>query len=107
VKLKNKVLAENENENENEKKTVKKAVALKYEKEKDLAPQVVAKGQREIAKKIIEKAKDLNIPLYEDANLTEILSKLEVGSFIPPEIYKAVAEVLAWVYMLDKKSDKR
>ena len=101
-KIKNKV----PEKNESKKKTVKKAVALKYEKEKDTAPQIIAKGQREIAKKIIEKAEEFKIPLYEDANLTEILSKLEVGLFIPPEIYKAVAEVLAWVYMLDKKSDK-
>lgn len=91
---------------ESEKKTVKKAVALKYEKEKYTAPQLIAKGQREVAKKIIEKAEEFNIPLYEDANLTEILSRLEVGSLIPPEIYKAVAEVLAWVYILDKKGDK-
>ncbi|MCL4385412.1 MAG: EscU/YscU/HrcU family type III secretion system export apparatus switch protein [Cyanobacteria bacterium] len=92
---------------ESEKKAVKKAVALKYEKEKYSAPQVIAKGQREIAKKIIEKAEEFNIPLYEDANLTEILSKLDVGSLIPPEIYKAVAEVLAWVYLLDKKSEPK
>lgn len=91
-------------ETKEKKELIKKAVALKYEKEKHVAPQIIAKGQREIAKKIIEKAQEFNIPLYEDANLTEILSKLEVGSLIPPEIYKAVAEILAWVYMLDKKS---
>lgn len=79
------------------------AVALEYEAGKDEAPKVTASGKGEIARAIIDKAKEHNIPIQEDPALIEALSKLDIGSFIPPELYKAVAEILAFIYRLDKE----
>jgi flagellar biosynthesis protein len=79
-----------------------KAVALRYDKDKDHAPKVIAKGKGEIAEKIIEIAKAHNLPLYEDKNLVQILEALELETEIPPELYRAVAEVLAFIYRLNK-----
>ena len=78
-----------------------KAVALKYDQEKGSAPKVIAKGRGEIAGKIIEIAKANNLPLYEDKNLVQILEALELETEIPPELYRAVAEVLAFIYRLN------
>ena len=80
-----------------------KAVALKYEEKKDKAPRIIAKGRGNIAKKIIDIAKDHNVTLYEDKNLVQILEKLDLETQIPPELYRAVAEVLAFIYRLDGK----
>ena len=80
-----------------------KAVALKYDPEKDHAPKVIAKGRGEIAEKIIEIAKAHNLPLYEDQNLIQILEALELETEIPPDLYRAVAEVLAFIYRLNGK----
>ena len=79
-----------------------KAVALKYDQEKDHAPKVTARGRGEIAEKIIEIAQAHNLPLYEDQNLVQILEALELETEIPPELYRAVAEVLAFIYRLNK-----
>ena len=81
---------------------IPKAVALKYDQEKDHAPKVIAKGRGEIAEKIIEIAKTYNLPLYEDKNLVQILEALDLETEIPPELYRAVAEVLAFIYRLNK-----
>jgi flagellar biosynthesis protein len=78
-----------------------KAVALKYDTEKDHAPKVIAKGKGKIAEKIIEIAEAHHLPLYEDKNLVQILEALELETEIPPELYRAVAEVLAFVYKLN------
>jgi flagellar biosynthesis protein len=80
-----------------------KAVALKYETEKDSAPRVVAKGRDVIAEKIIETARAHNVPLYEDKNLVQVLEALDLDTEIPPELYRAVAEVLAFIYRLNAK----
>ena len=79
----------------------KKAVALKYNKDKDSAPKVVAKGKGYIAEKIIEAARENNVPLYEDKNLSQVLEALDLDTEIPPELYRAVAEVLAFIYKLN------
>jgi len=79
-----------------------KAVALRYDKDKDHAPKIIAKGRGEIAEKILEIAKAYNLPLYEDKNLVQILEALELETEIPPELYRAVAEVLAFIYRLNK-----
>ena len=86
------------------KKKKDKAVALKYETEKDSAPRVVAKGRDFIAEKIIETAKAHNVPLYEDKNLVQVLEALDLDTEIPPELYRAVAEVLAFIYRLNEKT---
>lgn len=78
-----------------------KAVALKYDRKKDNAPRVIAKGRGEIAEKIIEVAKAHNVPLYEEKNLIQILEALDLETEIPPELYRAVAEVLAFIYRLN------
>ena len=78
-----------------------KAVALKYDDKKNKAPRVIAKGRGEIAEKIIEVAKAHNVPLYEDKNLVQLLEALELETEIPPELYRAVAEVLAFIYRLN------
>jgi flagellar biosynthesis protein len=79
-------------------KKIKKAVALKYDKLKDDAPRVVAKGQGQVADNIIELAKKYDIPIKDDPDLIEVLSSLEINEAIPSEIYVAVAELLAFVY---------
>ncbi len=79
----------------------KKAVALKYNKGKDSAPKIVAKGKGYIAEKIIEAARENNVPLYEDKNLSQVLEALDLDTEIPPELYRAVAEVLAFIYKLN------
>lgn len=81
----------------------KKAVALKYEPQKDKAPKVVAKGRGYIADKIIQIAKQYGVPLREDETLVEILSKLDMYEEIPVELYKAVAEILVFVYKIKNK----
>jgi flagellar biosynthesis protein len=82
---------------------VKKAVALKYRHQVDAAPKVVAKGQGIIAERIIEVAREHNIPLKRDPALIEVLSKMDLDQEIPPELYRAVAEVLAYVYKMTKQ----
>jgi len=81
-----------------ENRSQKKAVALRYDKEKDAAPKVVAKGAGEIAKKILALAEEYGIPVHEDADLTEILAKLNLNQDIPPATYVVVAEILAFIY---------
>ncbi len=73
------------------------AVALSYKSGMMAAPQVVAKGRGYVARQIKEIAREHNIPFYEDRLLARTLYKLDLGSYIPPELYAAVAEVLAWV----------
>ena len=80
-----------------------KAVALKYDGKKDKAPRVIAKGRGNIAEKIIDIAKEHNVPLYEDKNLIQVLEALDLETDIPPELYRAVAEVLAFIYRLNGK----
>ncbi|NPV28180.1 MAG: FhlB domain-containing protein [Firmicutes bacterium] len=89
---------------EKEKAGLKQAVALRYRKDKDRAPRVVAKGKGEVAARIIEEAERHGVPLYEDPELASLLVKLPLESEIPPELYHAVAEVLVFIYQLDRKS---
>jgi flagellar biosynthesis protein len=79
----------------------RKAVALGYDKDKDAAPRVTAKGEGYVADKIIELADKSGVQLYEDAALVEVLSAVDLEQEVPEELYKAVAEVLAFIYMLD------
>lgn len=79
-------------------KHIKKAVALKYDREKDDAPRVKAKGQGLVAEKIIELAKEHGVPVHDDPDLVEVLASLDIDEDIPSEIYVAVAELLAFVY---------
>lgn len=76
------------------------AIALRYEKEAMAAPLVVAKGAGYIAEKIKEIAKIHRVPIIEDKPLAKALYKLDIDTFIPPELYKAVAKILAYIYKL-------
>lgn len=80
------------------------AVALKYEDGKMHAPQVVAKGERYFASLIKQVAEQYEIPIVENVELAQMLySKCKVGDYIPPELYQATAEVLAFVYKMRRK----
>ncbi len=81
----------------------KKAVALKYDPAKDEAPKVVAKGKGLLAERIIALAQEAGIPIKEDTELVQALFKLELEREIPPELYEAVAVVLAWAWRLNHK----
>ena len=83
-----------------------KAVALKNEEKEDLAPKVAAKGRGLFARKIIEIAREHGVPIYEDPDLAAVLMGVELGEEIPPELYRAVAEVLAFVYRMDNRYAK-
>ncbi len=81
------------------------AVALKYEDGDMAAPQVVAKGRNHLARRIRQIAVENNVPIVENKPLAQSLWKLvDVGQFIPPDLYQAVAEVLAYVYRLNQKT---
>lgn len=75
-----------------------KAAALKYDASKDSAPRVTAKGEGQTAQKIIELAKENDIPIKEDKDLIELLSKVELDNEVPPEMYKAIAEIFSFIY---------
>ena len=80
-----------------------KAIALKYDVKMDSAPRITAKGRGDIAEKIIEIAEENNVPLYQDKNLVQVLEALDLETEIPPDLYRAVAEVLAFIYRLNGK----
>lgn len=77
------------------------AVALTYDGTK--APRVTAKGRGQTAEKIIDLAKEHNIPLHTDVMLVNVLSKISLGDEIPRELYLAIAEVIAFAYLLSGK----
>lgn len=83
----------------------KQAIALQYNPG-DEAPTIVASGMGIVADKIIEKAKESDVPLYEDSKLANTLSKLEIGDMIPLELYGVVAEILVFVDNLDRLKGK-
>ena len=86
-------------------KKPKVAVALQYNKGEQ-APKILATGKGYLADKIIEKAKDSDVPTYEDNKLADTLSNLEIGDMIPPELYTVVAEILVFVDKTDKLRGK-
>ncbi len=81
------------------------AVALSYNPGEE-APTVIASGKGTLAERIIEKAEDSDVPVYEDEKLASTLSKLELGDAIPPELYGVVAEILVFVDRMDKIRSK-
>lgn len=88
---------------EKQREKILRAAALKYDVHKDQSPRVAAKGMRHIAEQILTLARQHNIPVREDADLLELLMKIEVGDEIPQELYQVVAEMLAFVYRTNKK----
>jgi len=84
----------------------KKAAALRYNTKKEQAPRVVAKGEGKIAENIIKIAQENELPIKKDADLIELLSKVELDKEVPEALYKAVAEVFSFVYRVTNKSKK-
>lgn len=87
-------------------KKVKKAVALKYEPGKNNAPRVTAKGKGLLADRIIEIAREQGVPVSEDPDLVGALINLDFNEEIPAELYKAVAEILAFAYRLNRLKEE-
>jgi flagellar biosynthesis protein len=85
----------------------KVAVALTYERDKNQAPHVSAKGKGYIAEQIIALARANNIEVREDSDLATLLSKIDLDMPIPLEAYAAVAEILAYVYKANDKAKRR
>ncbi|MCR5176466.1 MAG: EscU/YscU/HrcU family type III secretion system export apparatus switch protein [Anaerovibrio sp.] len=81
----------------------KKAVALKYDMEKNLAPKVVAKGKGHVAENILDAARKGKVPVYQNKSLVNMLMALELDKEIPAELYTTVAEILAYVYRIDQR----
>ena len=79
----------------------KVSVALEYVPGEE-APKIIASGKGVLAEKIIERAKEADVPVYEDSKLANTLSKLEIGDMIPPELYGVVAEILVFVDECDR-----
>ena len=95
---KRKIFMENQQQESN---LDKKAVALKYDQLKDRAPKVIAKGRGHVAEHILAAAQKNSIPVYQNKALVNMLMALEIDREIPPELYKAIAEVMAYVYRID------
>ena len=91
--------------NKLEKQKEKNAVAVEYVPG-EAAPKIIATGKGAVADRIIEKAKESNVPLYKDNKLADTLSKLQIGDMIPPELYEVVAEILVFVDDMDKMKAK-
>lgn len=85
----------------------KRAVAIKYWPESDNAPKVVAKGSGKIAEKIIKIAEEHDLYLHNDPDLIEVLSQLDLNEEIPPNLYVVIAEMLAFVYSLNRGENLR
>lgn len=81
-----------------------RAVALQYDiVNRSAAPKVLARGQGDLAQRILDVARENGIPLYKDPELVEVLGQLDVGTQIQPDLYQAVAEVLIFIYKMNKK----
>lgn len=86
---------------EEKKNKIKQAIALEYNPD-EAAPKVIATGRGALAERIIEKAKESDVPVHRDDKLADTLSRLEIGDMIPPELYEVVAEILVFVDSMDK-----
>lgn len=74
----------------------KKAVALSYDEDTDVAPVIVASGMGHMAEKIVETARENGVPVYEDNSLATVLTQLELGAEIPEQLYQAIVEIYAY-----------
>ena len=88
---------------EKSKNSLRKAVAIIYDKETSAAPKVTASGKGTVAEKIIATALEAGIHIQEDPDLVELLAQVPLGNEIPVELYQTVAEVLAFVYKVNEK----
>lgn len=77
------------------------AVALAYS-QTEAAPTVLAKGRGELADRIIQKAREAGVYVHESPDLVRLLLEVDLDTQIPPALYRAVAEVLAWLYRIER-----
>lgn len=81
------------------------AVALSYNPDEP-APKIIATGKGYLADKILNKASEANIPIHKDEALANSLSRMELGSYIPPELYDVVAEIFVFLDEMDMLKNK-
>jgi len=79
------------------------AVALAYRGEQDAAPRVVAKGRGLLADAILERAREAGVYVHESRELVALLMQVDLDQRIPPQLYVAVAELLAWLYRVESR----
>lgn len=84
-----------------QKPKMEQAVALHYDRKPGAAPKVVASGKGTLAQKIREAAEAAGVDIVEDPDLLEVLGRVPIGEEIPPELFQAVAEILAFVYRVN------
>ena len=94
-------------EPEDDPQAEKKAVANKYDMEKNKAPKLVAKGKGHVAENILEAARKGQVPVYHNKSLVNMLMALELDKEIPTELYTTVAEILAYVYRIDRRRKEK
>ena len=80
-----------------------KIAALKYDNKVDAAPKVTAKGKGAIAERLLEIAKENDVPIHKDGDLIEILDTVEIDTEIPLEVFAVVAEVFRYIYSVNKR----
>jgi flagellar biosynthesis protein len=83
----------------------RRAAALRYDPQQDDAPRVVARGEGHVADRIIEIARQEGIPIHENAAVVDVLSRLDLDREIPPELYRVVAEIIAFVFRVQAAAD--
>lgn len=83
-----------------------KAVALRYREEEDYAPLVLAKGRGRLAEAILALARQAGVPALTEPELVQMLDKVEVGEYIPPEAYTLAAEVIAFIMRLEERLEQ-
>ncbi|MFW5995678.1 MAG: EscU/YscU/HrcU family type III secretion system export apparatus switch protein [Halanaerobiaceae bacterium] len=84
------------------KNKLKRAAALKYNKKKDSAPRLIAKGTGDIADRIIKTAEKNDIPIREDEDIIRVLMQMDIDDEIPEDLYRVIAEILSFIYLLDE-----
>lgn len=86
----------------------KVAVALRYDADGgDQAPRVVARGEGMVAERLLATAEEAGVPVHEDVALASLLAAIDLDAIVPPELYAALAEVLAWAYRQDRALSER
>lgn len=79
---------------------IKKAIGLKYNSTEDDSPTLIAKGFGELADDIIKLAKESGVMIHEDAHLSDLLARMDLGQEIPEQLYHVIAELIAFSYLL-------
>ena len=85
-------------------KPPQEAVAIRYDRDRENAPRVVAKGKGYVAEQLLAIARRHAVPVYQNQTVTQLLMAVELDREIPPELYQAVANVLAYVYRMDGRA---